>query len=143
MAKILICDEAPDIKQADLEAIAKPVTNETRENVNFENAFEVANIEVGITGYIRTSFNIYPGGSFSTLKAIYKLDNGSEQTVELTYSEYSYYLYISNLTDYNSMSIKYEYYYDDKFVGSTDYYTIDLTELDKTYDYGDKTRSNY
>ena len=30
-AKILICDEAPDIKQADLEAIAKPVTNETRD----------------------------------------------------------------------------------------------------------------
>ena len=30
-AKILICDEAPDIKQADLEAVAKPVTNETRD----------------------------------------------------------------------------------------------------------------
>ena len=30
-AKILICDEAPDIKQQDLEAIAKPVTNETRD----------------------------------------------------------------------------------------------------------------
>ena len=30
-AKILICDEAPDIRQADLEAIAKPVTNETRD----------------------------------------------------------------------------------------------------------------
>ena len=111
------------------------VTNATRENVDFENAFEVANIEVDKTGYIRTSFNIYPGGSFSTLKAIYKLDNGSEQTEEITYSEYSYYLYISNLTDYNSMSIKYEYYYDDVFVGVTDYYTIDLTELDKTYDY--------
>lgn len=30
-AKILICDEAPDIKQHDLEAVAKPVTNETRD----------------------------------------------------------------------------------------------------------------
>lgn len=30
-AKILICDEAPDIKQQDLEAVAKPVTNETRD----------------------------------------------------------------------------------------------------------------
>lgn len=30
-AKILICDEAPDIKQTDLEAVAKPVTNETRD----------------------------------------------------------------------------------------------------------------
>ena len=30
-AKILVCDEAPDIKQTDLEAIAKPVTNETRD----------------------------------------------------------------------------------------------------------------
>ena len=30
-AKILICDEAPEIRQADLEAIAKPVTNETRD----------------------------------------------------------------------------------------------------------------
>lgn len=30
-AKILICDEAPDIKQADLEAVATPVTNETRD----------------------------------------------------------------------------------------------------------------
>ena len=30
-AKILICDEAPDIKQVDLEAVAKPVTNETRD----------------------------------------------------------------------------------------------------------------
>jgi len=30
-AKILICDEAPDIKKADLDAVAKPVTNETRD----------------------------------------------------------------------------------------------------------------
>lgn len=30
-AKILICDEAPEIKQADLDAVAKPVTNETRD----------------------------------------------------------------------------------------------------------------
>lgn len=30
-AKILICDEAPEIKQKDLEATAKPVTNETRD----------------------------------------------------------------------------------------------------------------
>ena len=30
-AKILICDEAPDIKKEDLDAVAKPVTNETRD----------------------------------------------------------------------------------------------------------------
>lgn len=30
-AKILICDEAPDIKKSDLDAVAKPVTNETRD----------------------------------------------------------------------------------------------------------------
>ena len=30
-AKILICDEAPEIKKADLDAVAKPVTNETRD----------------------------------------------------------------------------------------------------------------
>lgn len=30
-AKILICDEAPDIKKDDLDAVAKPVTNETRD----------------------------------------------------------------------------------------------------------------
>lgn len=30
-AKILICDEAPEIKKHDLDAIAKPVTNETRD----------------------------------------------------------------------------------------------------------------
>lgn len=30
-AKILICDEAPDIKKNDLDAVAKPVTNETRD----------------------------------------------------------------------------------------------------------------
>lgn len=30
-AKILVCDEAPDIKKSDLDAVAKPVTNETRD----------------------------------------------------------------------------------------------------------------
>ena len=30
-AKILVCDEAPDIKKNDLDAVAKPVTNETRD----------------------------------------------------------------------------------------------------------------
>ena len=30
-AKILICDEAPEIKKADLDAVAKPVMNETRD----------------------------------------------------------------------------------------------------------------
>ena len=30
-AKILVCDEAPEIKKADLDAVAKPVTNETRD----------------------------------------------------------------------------------------------------------------
>ena len=30
-AKILVCDEAPEIKQADMDAVAKPVTNETRD----------------------------------------------------------------------------------------------------------------
>ena len=30
-AKILVCDEAPEIKKSDLDAVAKPVTNETRD----------------------------------------------------------------------------------------------------------------
>lgn len=30
-AKILVCDEAPEIKKTDLDAVAKPVTNETRD----------------------------------------------------------------------------------------------------------------
>lgn len=30
-AKILVCDEAPEIRKADLDAVAKPVTNETRD----------------------------------------------------------------------------------------------------------------